>query len=572
MKYYILYCSESIENYDICIENKIAGFVNSTPSVGDRVYFAVKMPKDANHNLSGRPVCGARAILGETTEKRPWKDSEKYKKVFNVSDIKYCELFDMGVLNETNSDENKGSYGIYLRAPCPLPEQYIKKLDEVFSQRITSAPFLFKENNVNGKLYEVNHGSLFPLKSLENDADDCYTSDNESEDYDCYDVDEQGPLVDLNETKLKDIIRNLHSYLKNNGFVYEYEALANFYLSLKTRPFVILAGISGTGKSKLVRLFANFFGATNHNGRFSMISVRPDWNDNSELIGFTNIKEQFVCGTLTRIIKRAIKDKKKPYFVCLDEMNLARAEYYLSDYLSKLESRKFDGDEIKTDLIFDRSTRKYKKNLETLYIPENVFIVGTVNMDDTTYSFSKKVLDRVNTIEFSDVDLNLNFSNRNSMQVSCLNASNSFLKASFIATTHIDPNLQEYALKMNEKIIKINNILKKQNKHFGYRVRDDVVFYMLENKKMELIKEEEALDYQIIQKILPSIIGSDTGVKDALIDLFNYLSDSKIEKNGNYLKDISQRINANEIKFKKSLNKIAFMLKGFEDGFTSFWT
>jgi len=144
----------------------------------------------------------------------------------------------------------------------------------------------------------------------------------------------------------KEAIIHIQSYIQNQGYKYTYNQLSNLYLSLKTKPFVILAGISGTGKSKIVRLLAESLGATSQNNQFNMISVRPDWNDSTELIGYKNLEDKFIEGHLTKIIQKANANKTKPYFVCLDEMNLARVEYYLSDYLSIIESRKKVGQEI----------------------------------------------------------------------------------------------------------------------------------------------------------------------------------------------------------------------------------
>ena len=104
---------------------------------------------------------------------------------------------------------------------------------------------------------------------------------------------------------IKNNIKSIESYMENKAFIYSNEALSNFYLSLKTKPFVILAGTSGTGKSKLVRLFAEAIGATKDNGRFTMVSVKPDWNDSTELLGYKNINEEFVPGRLTEIIYKA---------------------------------------------------------------------------------------------------------------------------------------------------------------------------------------------------------------------------------------------------------------------------
>ena len=235
------------------------------------------------------------------------------------------------------------------------------------------------------------------------------------------------------------------------------------YLSLKSKPFVILAGVSGTGKSKLVRLFAEAVGATVSNGQFKMISVKPDWNDSTELFGYKNIAGDFIPGQLTSIILEAVKpeNKNKPYFVCLDEMNLARVEYYLSDYLSLIESREFKGEEIITDKLYPKDYHGEGSPYKDLYLTDNLYLIGTVNMDDNTYAFSRKVLDRANTIEFSQVyleDLNFDVSGEARQIVQ----NNDFLKTRFLNISEALAEYEEDVKATNEKVIEINNMSKQK--------------------------------------------------------------------------------------------------------------
>lgn len=369
---------------------------------------------------------------------------------------------------------------------------------------------------------------------------------------------------------IKDMINMTHKYISSKGFVYSYSDLANFYLSLKIKPFVILAGISGTGKSKLVRLFSEAVGATGENNRFNMISVKPDWNDNTELLGYKNIEDKFIPGKLIKIIDDAMNNLDKPYFICLDEMNLARVEYYLSDYLSLIESKKFIDDKIVTDKIYDDTyfTKDEDKRYREFYIPENLYIVGTVNMDDTTFAFSRKVLDRANTIEFSNVDLeNLNFDESDTV---VRKLENSHFITRFLNIKDALSADEEYVKSINEKVVEVNNVLKSGNRHFGYRVRDEIVLYMLENKQSDLLDEAEAFDYQIMQKVLPAISGSDNRIKRILIGLFNICSPSgQIAEGTKYLEDAERYLP--DALYKKSAGKIIDMLRGFDDGFTSYW-
>ena len=380
-----------------------------------------------------------------------------------------------------------------------------------------------------------------------------------------------GNLIDRKEVEqyherdYKVVLKRINQYINGNGYIYSYEELSNFYLSLKTKPFVILAGISGTGKSKLVRLFAESI-----NAKFKSIPVKPDWNDNTELLGYKNIKDEFVKGELYKVIDEAKEHLDTPYFVCLDEMNLARVEYYLSEYLSVIESRKFETDKIVTDKLFSES---YFENVEdnNISIPENLYIIGTVNMDDTTFSFSRKVLDRANTIEFSEVDLEtLDFLTD---EAETLVVDNSLLKTQFLNIKDALEIDRTYVEEINEKIVEINNILKPYSKHFGYRVRDEIVFYMLENKLANLLEEDMAFDYQIMQKILPTIIGSDVYIEEILIKLFKICTGFNLENKQNYIKEAESVIKneSEKCRYPKSATKILQMLKGYRDGFVSFW-
>src|SRR5699024_10911433 len=167
-----------------------------------------------------------------------------------------------------------------------------------------------------------------------------------------------------------------------------------------TKPFVILSGISGTGKTKMVQWFAESVGATEENGRFFLIPIRPDWNDGSDLLGYVDIKGEFKEGPLTKVIKKAEKNPELPFFVLLDEMNLARVEYYFSDILSVMESRRWKDGKVTSSNLLSKETAG-----TNIKLSNNLYIIGTVNMDETTHPFSKKVLDRANTIEFNRVDL-----------------------------------------------------------------------------------------------------------------------------------------------------------------------
>ncbi|MBV7273758.1 AAA family ATPase [Clostridiaceae bacterium UIB06] len=390
----------------------------------------------------------------------------------------------------------------------------------------------------------------------------------------------------------KDIVDYIYKYIVAKGYEYSIDMIKNLYLSLKTKPFVILYGISGTGKSKLVELFAEAIGAIREDGTYNLIPVRPDWSDASELIGYRNIESKFQPGILTNIIKEAVKHKEIPYFVCLDEMNLARVEYYFSDILSIMETRDKKDEEVKTDKLIRSELfggdLEAIKSFGDLYIPENLYIIGTVNMDETTFPFSKKVLDRANTIEFNEVNLDYNFDVEEE-ELPPKIYSNILLLSEYtkMAQCKEKKSTAKYVI---EELKEINKILGKCDMQFAYRVRDEVVFYAIYAVHEEIMELDNALDYAIKQKILPRIGGSSEEIEKSLIQLFiycskidksifasDYIDEDILKKMGRYLEEDKKKTEEgseekSKCKYPISSEKILKMLWRFnKDGFTTFW-
>ena len=382
-------------------------------------------------------------------------------------------------------------------------------------------------------------------------------------------------IIRLTYNYVEQILR-ISNFIYNRGYIFDISFIKNFYLSLKTKPFVILAGISGTGKSKLVRLFAEAVGATEENGQFALIPVKPDWSDSSDLLGHHGLDGKFKNGALTEFIDTCWKNPDKPYFLCLDEMNLARVEYYFSDFLSVLENRCKN-----VDSGNDTPIEK-EHSVSLKYYPNNLYVIGTVNMDETTFPFSKKVLDRANTIEFSTVNLSADnlfnsSEDENSDQVSADDLPNNFFKSDYYLLKDVQVLTKnnddiEFVKNYCNELENINKTLERANCHVGYRVRDEIIYYMLYNRRFNLLQEGEAFDNSILQKILPRIQGSNSNIKDLLIALFdNYFALGS----GYKLEELFQE-NSNIVfetcKYPKCAEKIAFMYSKFEsDGFTSFW-
>ena len=357
----------------------------------------------------------------------------------------------------------------------------------------------------------------------------------------------------------KEAINSIKRYINAKGFTYGDGLIENFFLSLKTKPFVILAGTSGTGKTRLVKLFAEAIGAG-----YQLVPVHPDWNDGSDLFGHYDLNGNFIDGPVCKCFKLANERPDKPVFLCLDEMNLARVEYYLSDFLSVIESR----EKLADGTIQTSAIAQYKGG-----IPSNLYVVGTVNMDETTFPFSKKVLDRANTIEFSCVNLlpDFGFDDRD---LEPLELPNDFLRTRYLVLTRDCADQKDLAKEICFELQKINDILVKANAQIGYRVRDEIVFYILNNHvEGDLISLNQALDNEIMQKILPRIQGSAAMIKDMMIDLFRVcMGDlSGVDKDSGTAGEQMLSL-ADSAKYSKSAKKIGYMMTRYEeDGFTSCW-
>lgn len=365
-----------------------------------------------------------------------------------------------------------------------------------------------------------------------------------------------------------------------------------FFPTLRTKPFMLLAGISGTGKSRIVRKLA-FKSCPKElqdkdgtePGNYCMIEVKPNWHDSTELLGYwSNLNKRYMFTKFTKFLVKAKMYPNVPFFVCLDEMNLAPVEQYLAEFLSVLETRKSVEEEdgsivIKSGVLIDkeyfRSIGKVGKgdkeqgfatckndrdiymklfdivdeeemkavpqNEETslldtgLTLPENVFVIGTVNMDDTTHQFSRKVIDRAMTIEMNGGALTDIFSDKDDLTYTEKPLTMDDLRAEYISAKEVIKNCS--AVTGNEDILKyikgetedglpqrleeINKALYGTPFMVSYRVMNELTIYLAvlldkaeedgQEISLEVCKQlaNTAIDKILLMKILPRVEGDD---------------------------------------------------------------
>lgn len=382
-----------------------------------------------------------------------------------------------------------------------------------------------------------------------------------------------------------------------------------YITAIKSKPFLLLAGISGTGKSRIVRELARACWEEDSEEykaqkprNFEMVQVKPNWHDSSELIGYVSRIDgvHYVVGPFLRFMVKAMQDPETPYFLCLDEMNLAPVEQYFAEYLSVVESRKLQEDgTITTDPIVDYSnTEEYKSLIDQLFpddddlreeyltedggkklsIPNNLIVIGTVNMDETTFSFSRKVLDRAMTIEMNEVDLSGGLDNKYE-HIGKLGAAE--LIGNAVESVDIYSSYKGVCDTAIAYLQKINDILDGTPFKIAYRTRNEVLLYVVNNLPYNKIEGDDeniyleefviarALDEITNMKILSRIEGDETKVSKAFLEELGKVIKEELED----ISDCSFDIEETDDAYKSvSLAKLNEMKKRLDSGYTSFWS
>ena len=379
------------------------------------------------------------------------------------------------------------------------------------------------------------------------------------------------PKSEYNVVQFDNVVFNTLLNSKKNNFESKLEdnCFAFFTAAIKSKPFLLLAGISGTGKSRIVREFAfkscpeylqDKDGTTP--GNYCMIEVKPNWHDSTELLGYYSRLGNKPGYQFTKFVKFLVKAKMYPdvpFFVCLDEMNLAPVEQYFAEILSILETRKVvigeDGNKtIKTEAIIDAEHFKalgkiggfapnftdrdiYMKlydidtesdidetvgkrtdlKTEGLTLPDNVVIIGTVNMDDTTHQFSRKVIDRAMTIEMNGGNLRTMFGGSKNLEYLPDEKQKEWQNAFTRRYVTADEVLEAHPNKADELkdilpscLEQINLALKGTPFEVSYRVLNELTIMVgvMLDEGMDLDDAiAQSVDNILLMKILPRIEG-----------------------------------------------------------------
>lgn len=329
-----------------------------------------------------------------------------------------------------------------------------------------------------------------------------------------------------NDFRIESAIHDVITHIAKRGFVYEPWQIAQYITAIRTKPFVILAGITGTGKSKLPALVAEATG-----GESKLIPVRPDWTDSADVLGYTDLENNFRPGPVLELAHNAAANTDQFCTCIIDEMNLARVEQYFAEVLSRIEDRhpQLNGG-YRTGPLISQVAKEADAEWGDVVIPENLAIVGTVNMDESTHPFSRKVLDRAFTIELSEVNLahwNQNGEPRRPVATWPVTAWNPIkIQLSELANP-TDQQLSEISRAI-AALQAVNILLSSAQLQVGYRTRDEVAFYLLHAQQIAnaFVDHEgnavDPLDLALQMKVLPRIGGDSNAIKRAVFGLLGW--------------------------------------------------
>jgi 5-methylcytosine-specific restriction protein B len=305
------------------------------------------------------------------------------------------------------------------------------------------------------------------------------------------------------------------------GFVFEPWHVAAYVAALRTKPFVILAGVSGTGKSRLPALVAEATG-----GESRLVPVRPDWTDSSDVIGYTDLGGSFRPGPLLSLARDAAERPATHFVAVMDEMNLARVEHYFAEVLSRIEDRRpAPGGGFASGPLLSTRPAGVDAPWGDVGLAPNLAVVGTVNMDESAHGFSRKVLDRAFTIELAEIDLALvEPARRAAVEPAVWPVSAWQPRALRLGELGpLDDEERAEVARAVEALTELNAVLSAAQLHAGYRTRDEMALFLLHARQSPasfVTRAGEAvdpLDLALQMKLLPRIAGGSGAIRRVLL-------------------------------------------------------
>lgn len=367
-------------------------------------------------------------------------------------------------------------------------------------------------------------------------------------------------------------------WIRAQGFYFEPWQVATYITAARTKPFILLAGVSGTGKSKLPELVAAATGSES-----TIIPVRPDWTDSADVLGYRDLQGEFQPGQLLRIARAAEENPDRHYVSVIDEMNLARVEYYFAEILSRIED---DPEIAQRRPLVTAELAEEDREWSEVSLPPNLLLAGTVNMDETTHGFSKKVLDRAFTIEFSRVYLS-------EWQEPTMDPPpiTDWSPELWQPRARRLAGLDDASDRDRELISSSISVLEEANEYLqlaqlqvGYRVRDELALFRVHAEPLREVfvdaedQEVDPLDIGLTMKLLPRISGGSQLIRRLLRELLGWarngssLSDDDAAKVVRDWEDAGAGDYLPDARFPRMSARLALMWSRLEsEGFTSFW-
>ena len=324
------------------------------------------------------------------------------------------------------------------------------------------------------------------------------------------------------------------------------------------KPFVILSGLAGSGKTQLALAFAKCM-SKNIEEQVCTVSIGADWTNREPLLGYPNALRsgEYVMpeSGVLQLLMRAEYDPAKPYFLILDEMNLSVVERYFADFLSAMES----GEKIK---LWDGGEEVPSE----ISLPKNVFVIGTINVDETTYMFSPKVLDRANVIEFkiAPEEMEHYLNEKKDIHLEKAYSACADMAVDFVEKAKTQIEIKNEGEK--EILLSFFKELKQVNAEFGYRTVNEICRYLhFAGEDKDGLQSDEAIDTAILQKLLPKLHGSRKKQVPVLTAMW------KLCLKDGAAKEIDAEYDVTDFKYPESAEKIQRMYHAVVDnGFTSF--